>query len=505
MEHKIHLKQLESYQHASETAKKRMGRDPCFDLSLLPTEVMQKEMRVYIIQRSKELSAEKLYSENRFYHHLCQLVKEKGKHLNSFRDWDREIWVRQMKGWLLKQGLPLTHREKGYCGEEKISTARTVLYIKRFTDFLEPDTGQDETDKDIWDLAKLDIELRDDLTRTCRTIHFTKIVQPDIRQELKKAIFFHLKTEALGSVQKEMTAMRRFSKYLSEKHPKIESCTDLDRKIFEEYLVYLKTEDTGAKQFRPELTRLRAVLETIGTIYQCPKLRTMILNRDIPPTQRAEFKTYSDAELKRLNAFIVKADEQTARLMIIHQMLGTRISDTLTLAIDCLLEKDGTTIIRIKQMKTHTYEKPISPELAALIRKAIQYTKERYGETKYLFVSENNPQKPLPYGTLHARIMGLIYKEDIRDDHGNLFGFGTHMYRHYYGVKLTEMHLDDWTIARLLGHSSLKNVKYYRKMSNQMLADETRRVRNMISEMILANLDGWGEEYEQIRQDDSLK
>ncbi len=45
------------------------------------------------------------------------------------------------------------------------------------------------------------------------------------------------------------------------------------------------------------------------------------------------------------------------------------------------------------------------------------------------------------------------------------------------GMKLTEMHLDDWTIAKLLGHSSVRNVKYYRKMSNQLLADETRKAR----------------------------
>lgn len=64
-------------------------------------------------------------------------------------------------------------------------------------------------------------------------------------------------------------------------------------------------------------------------------------------------------------------DEQTARCMIIHQMLGTRISDTLTLETDCLYEKGIDTIIKIRQMKTHTYEKPISAELVALVRKAI--------------------------------------------------------------------------------------------------------------------------------------
>lgn len=63
---------------------------------------------------------------------------------------------------------------------------------------------------------------------------------------------------------------------------------------------------------------------------------------------------------------------------------------------------------------------------------------------------------------------------------------------------LTEMHLDDWTIAKLLGHTSVKNVKFYRKMSLQIIADETREIRAEMSRMIRANLAGWGKEYEQI-------
>lgn len=116
-------------------------------------------------------------------------------------------------------------------------------------------------------------------------------------------------------------------------------------------------------------------------------------------------------------------------------------------------------------------------------------------------MDDKNPENPLPYNRLKCRVVGMIRKENLRDDNGRPFGFGSHMYRHYYGTKLTEMHLDDFTIAKLLGHSSVRNVKYYRKMSNQTLADETREVRNMLSEIILQNLDGWGEEYEQIRED----
>ena len=292
---------------------------------------------------------------------------------------------------------------------------------------------------------------------------------------------------------------------MKEKHPEIESCQDISRAIVEDYLTYLNTESLQTKEFRSELNRLRSVLEMVGKLYHYEQLDNIILNRDIPPSKRAEFKTYSDAELKRINSFLVKVDEQTARLMIIHQMLGTRISDTLTLRTDCLIEKGNEVIIRINQPKSHYYEKPISMELASLIKAAIKYTKEKIGDTEYIFANENNPKVPWTYGRICDRILRLIYKEDIRDDNGQLFGFNSHMYRHYYGVKLTEMHLDDWTIARLLGHSSLRNVRYYRKMSNQILADETRAVRNKLSQIILDNLDGWGEEYEQIRYDDSLQ
>lgn len=55
------------------------------------------------------------------------------------------------------------------------------------------------------------------------------------------------------------------------------------------------------------------------------------------------------------------------------------------------------------------------------------------------------------------------------------------MFRHVYGIRLTELHLDDWTIAKLLGHTSVKNVKFYRKMSLQIIADETREIRAEMS------------------------
>lgn len=463
-------------------------------------------MKTFLWKRGGEVSLTTVYGERKYYNKICRFLQKRAKCVKSFRSRDEEIWVRQFKAWLLEENIPLTYEIQGAYGNVSITRSKIVSYLKWILEFVKSaDDNRQEQEKDIWELDKLDIPIRGNPIRNVKTINFTGIQQEDIREELKKGIYLNLQGEAINCVQKEITAMRKMTKYLAEKIKDVKSCRDISREVLEEYLIYIKTENTSTKHLHAELNRLRSVLESIGKICNYPNLEGLFLNRDIPPTRQAEFRAYSDGELKRLNASIVKLEEQFARAMIIHQMLGTRISDTLTLETDCLYEYGAETIIKIRQMKTKTYQKPISGEVATLIRKAMDYTRERYGQTKYLFVDDDNSQKPLQYGTIQNKVIAMIHKENLRDDNGRLFGFGTHMYRHYYGLKLTEMHLDDFTIAKLLGHSSVRNVKFYRRMSNQTLADETREVRQLLSDIILQNLDGWEPEYEQIRHDAGFK
>lgn len=308
-----------------------------------------------------------------------------------------------------------------------------------------------------------------------------------------------------GEIIKELTAIRRLSKYLKETYPDIHSAEELNRELLEEHLMYLATEAEDMNNYRMDLTRLRGTLETIGKLYGYPHLEILFLASDLPRQVQPKLKSYSDSELIRFNAALAELDEQMERLMVIHQMLGTRISDTLILQTDCLYRQDGHPMIQIRQMKTTTFVKPISAELELLIEKAMEYTKKRYGDTVYIFVDEKNSKKPMQYNTVQNKLMDLIQKKDLRDDHGELFGFGTHMFRRVYGIRLTELHLDDWTIAKLLGHTSVKNVKFYRKMSLQIITDETREIRAEMSRMIRANLAGWEKEYEQILQDAGSK
>lgn len=342
---------------------------------------------------------------------------------------------------------------------------------------------RDEIEKDIWKLENLDIAYKKNPIKNVQTLNFTAIIQDDLREETKKAVYEHLHDEAIATIIKELTDIRRLSKYLKETYPDIHSAEELNRELLEEHLMYLVTEAEDMNNYRMDLTRLRGTLETIGKLYGYPHLEILFLASDLPRQVQPKLKSYSDSELIRFNAALAELDEQMERLMVIHQMLGTRISDTLTLQTDCLYRQDGHPMIQIRQMKTTTFVKPISAELELLTEKAMEYTKKRYGDTVYIFVDEKNSKKPMQYNTVQNKLMDLIQKKNLRDDHGELFGFGTHMFRHVYGIRLTELHLDDWTIAKLLGHTSVKNVKFYRKMSRQIIADETREIRAEMSRM----------------------
>ena len=350
---------------------------------------------------------------------------------------------------------------------------------------------EDEQARDIWRLEKLNFPMRINPIKETKKLNFKKISQLDIRDETKKAVYVQLKYEALGSIQTEITAINRFSAYLKNRQPEIESLLDLEREDIEKYLIYLQTEATERKNYRSDLYSLRRLIEEVGKIYECENLQDLFLNNDFPSTPKYNFQFRTDEEIRRFNAGLLRAEEQIGRIMFIHELLGTRISDTLTLKTDCLRKKQGRYFVRIDQVKARSYEKAISDEVGHLIERAIEYTKERYGKTRYIFVRPDDPEKPYVYGTLRSKVVKIIKQEDIRDDYGELMKFGTHIFRHTYGKKLTEMHVEDWMIAKLLGHKTMQSVHHYRRIGNRMMADETRKTRENMDLILMDVIKGW--------------
>lgn len=156
-------------------------------------------------------------------------------------------------------------------------------------------------------------------------------------------------------------------------------------------------------------------------------------------------------------------------------------------------------IVRMYQVKTSYYEKPIPDDVAKLIQKSMEYTYERYGETEYVFVNESNPSLPFQYSMLKHRVYTLIHENDICKDNGERMGFATHLFRHCYGMKLVELHLDDAAIAHLLGHRGVNTVYRYRRASGKLLVKETEELRKTMDEILSEIIKEW-DGYEQVFQ-----
>ena len=60
MENRFYIKELDSYQKASDLSKERMGTNPNYDLELLPTKQMQEEMWEFLQYRGKILYRTKI-------------------------------------------------------------------------------------------------------------------------------------------------------------------------------------------------------------------------------------------------------------------------------------------------------------------------------------------------------------------------------------------------------------------------------------------------------------
>ena len=77
------------------------------------------------------------------------------------------------------------------------------------------------------------------------------------------------------------------------------------------------------------------------------------------------------------------------------------------------------------------------------------------------------------------------------DDSGRLLGVGTHIFRHNYGKRLTDLHESDETIARLLGHANTSSVHNYRKISSNIMTSETKHTRNQMDDKLREIMKGW--------------
>ena len=494
---RIYVKDLACYKNANagqrRAALKRLSPDNYFDLDLLPTEGLKEEWRKYLTFRGEQLSLGSIRAELWPYHVLCRFLKEVYPGLERFLDEELLQMQKQLKKWMMKNGYNLTQsRYRRELGKKIVERSQIPRSLDSIYDFLSIEE-KIETEKDVWNLEELGVPVRTNPVHRLQSLNFRGIAQKGIRVEVKRAAAATLHYLAAATVQQQLRAVKRLAEFLQVRYPKVQSLLEMTRDQWEDYLVFLNTEVSGKKSFRSELSSLKSLIETVGKVYENSSLSQVILAGDIPAREGLTPRNgYTDRELQKLNEEITQLQEQIARVLILHQILANRISETLTLKQDCLVKRNGHMMVQIFEVKTQrTCYKPVNQDTIALLQKAIEYTRRKYGNTEYVFVNDRHPNEPMNYAYIQYHLMKMIQEKDLKTDQGQLFGVWTHKFRHSFAKRMTEMHVDDCTIAELLGHRGTQAVRYYRKFGNQALADETREVRSSIDDILSIIVKDW--------------
>ena len=243
MKKRIYIYERDCYKSASEEQLQKMRIKPerYFNLEGLPSEEIAGRLEEFIWERGKILAPSSLSSELTYYNNIREFLID--RRIQSLKTREEEKIIRMLKGWMLEKGYALSSKKyRPAYDKVGIETPNIVKHMKKFLKFLEEEDDRDEQKKDIWTLKNFDFPIHGNPIKNTETLNFTGIVQPDIREEVKKVIFMHLKYAPLGTIHSEMIAVKRFSKFLKQKYPNIKSLQDLERMHIEEYLIYLKTE-----------------------------------------------------------------------------------------------------------------------------------------------------------------------------------------------------------------------------------------------------------------------
>ena len=487
----VKVRNLEPYKNLNleSDSLEHLSGECCYHLDLLPTKELRKEFLSFIEYRASQIKISCQRSDIWQYGVVGQFLSNRYPDMHSLLEQTEEELVKDLKKWLMMNGYSQTTKSyKKIYEKNTYKQSDIISYLRKVYQYLKPPDDRPEREKDIWKLDMLGVELRKNPIKNIKTLNFSKIPQDVIRQEVKDAAFMELQTSAVGTVLAELVSLNRFCKYLDENEPEIVSLLEVERDIIEGYLIYLNTEANSRQSYRSDLFHLKTMLDLVRRMSGKTELTNIFMQSDIPKEPEKLYRSYSDEEIIRFNGVIVELDVQVARALILHQMLGTRISETLTLRQDCVEERNGKKVIKIGQVKSRrSYHKPINDDVLAIINAAIAYTQEKVPDSPYLFAYEKDAKRPMTYAKIQYQLMALVVDNDLRDEYGERYGVGTHLFRHTYGRKLTEMHYEDTKIAKLLGHANNSSVKYYRKMSNTQMLEESREMRQGMDE-ILKNL-----------------
>ncbi|AJH20585.1 MULTISPECIES: tyrosine-type recombinase/integrase [Bacillus cereus group] len=430
---------------------------------------------------------------------MTEFLNDKYPKLTSLLELDIDKVEREYLFWLNEKGIK-THRTQKYLIRKSLTFKNEVAVHLRtiYTTFFQLTDQREEWEKEKWDIRILHDKYGFDYNQSIAMYYldFSK-VDERVREQVKKYFKQRLLSTNKFSWQTAITYLKglpMFFAFIFSLEPTWEDIKFLKRTHIEKYIEYLHKyakNNLKKRNSHPEsyvassLNTLQKFLEDIQRYeYEmAPEthVRLLIFPEDKPKLRKKSIDQIDyipDYVLEQLFTHINDLHKDIIPVVWVAFKTGLRISEVLSITMDCLVQLNGQYSIETDIEKTYVkgHRIPIDNELAdmlaVLIDKSKKLSNKENNPEGYIFVRYRGQRKGKPFdqGWVRTQLNVLAKRKNITDESGNLFHFKTHQFRHTYGVKMLNGGADILTVQELMAHASPEMTLRYAK-----LLDDTKR------------------------------
>lgn len=466
---------------------------------------IKREIKYYIAKRLTErsYSVDSAWRSN-FIKILVSFFDKYYPDINSIINISREAMLKDYKKYLLTLGKPLR-------AQNMKANSGWVMFFLTLYDFLYHFYDErEETEKDIWDVNKLNIDFNE--AASTKQLSFRDIpnhAKKTVKRYIKECLIIN-QTLNWGSVRNHLPAIKRFFIFLSEHHPEWDNIKKLSRDDILEYLSFLHSTPMGGdSKNKASFIGIKPSRHHVYTSMQYVKRYIAYLQKfdwaeapitpenklffpeDFPKLswtrEKESVKYIPDEVWEQVINNIDKLPSKYIPILLILEASGFRISDVLSLKIDCLLEQeDGYWLVgdQIK-VKYRSHKVPISDEVARVIKSQQKLVKENATKetnpNNYLFpvLVGLRVRKPVSANSLSWNLNKFAEELGITDKRGDLFYFNNHAFRHRYGVNLINNGMKLLHVQKLMAHATPEMTLVYAKIHDGTLRREWEKTRDL--------------------------
>lgn len=418
------------------------------------------------------------------FRHFVLWLNQVVPSVRSLLERDLEFWTCSLRTWLVQ-----TERYAPTSGKY-LNAAQVYQECKRedrhigllraiYSILIEAYDTRQETEKDIWDLRRLNVDLN--LSHASCTLNFTSIKQPWLRTLSKRYLTYNLTIFSAGDTQRKLASIITFSRFLAQEAPSTH-ISDLNQELILRYLVFLQTQELALATRNKYLVSLRIFLETCAHRFHIPGLtrEPLIFSDDLLQLPEYGTREIPEEVLAQLRANLKVLPTIILRMVTILLETGLRISELCQLPVDCLICDDKHEwYLRFYQSKVR--REHVIPLVEEEVIGAIQAQQQDMRalwekECPYLFPSPKSHLHPYQQDTFRRKLNEWAELCQITDQHGKLYHFTAHPFRHSLGMRLINEDVPIEVISRLFGHNSLRMTQIYARVRDKKVRADLERV-----------------------------